>query len=159
MLSRMVTTSFSGMVRRISAFTKSARREASLRVNRFAHACANLTRVDLRLKSRPRMERFHPKAGRTPGNSLRIRPRAPVRKREQYGSRYEKFRMRVQTSADTGERVPFFRCGVEISVVFVLRAQEIHGHGRYNGARPHVGSQHGENYRLCAGNEKETYYS
>ncbi len=40
-------------------------------------------------------------------------------------------------------------------VVFIFRAQEVHSQRRHDGARPHIGSQHGETHRLGQGNEQE----
>src|SRR5207253_1045802 len=45
--------------------------------------------------------------------------------------------------------------GVFRGLIFVFRAQEIHGQGRHDGARPHIGGQHGEAYGLGQGNEQE----
>src|SRR5260370_11403704 len=44
---------------------------------------------------------------------------------------------------------------VLLGVIFVLRAEEIHGQSRHDGARPHVGGQHGEAYGFGQRNEQE----
>ena len=47
-----------------------------------------------------------------------------------------------------------FFAGVLFSVVFVFRAQEIHGECGNDGARPHVGRQHGEDHGFGERNEE-----
>ena len=44
---------------------------------------------------------------------------------------------------------------VQIGDVFILGTQQVHGHGGHNGARPHVGSQHGEDHGFGERNEKK----
>src|SRR5712692_3985053 len=44
---------------------------------------------------------------------------------------------------------------VLFGVIFVLRTEEIHGQSRHDGARPHVGGQHGEAHGFGKRNEQE----
>ena len=49
--------------------------------------------------------------------------------------------------------------GVFLDLIFVFRAQEIHGQGWHDGARPHIGGQHGEAHGFGERNEQEFSYA
>ncbi len=48
---------------------------------------------------------------------------------------------------------------VFLGVIFVFRAQQIHGQRRHDRARPHVGSQHGKAYGFSERDEQELGYA
>src|SRR5712692_1332383 len=50
---------------------------------------------------------------------------------------------------------PHLFSDVLLAVIFVFRAEQIHGQGRHDGARPHVGSQHGEAHGFSQRHEQE----
>src|ERR1700682_65665 len=66
----------------------------------------------------------------------------------------EFFKPPLETLLIAAEEAHLFS-DVLLAVIFVFRAQEIHGQGRHDGARPHVGSQHGEAYGFGQRNEQE----
>ena len=61
---------------------------------------------------------------------------------------------RARTSADSAANNPCLALGV-FSACIRPGAQQVHGHGRNDGARPHVGSQHRENHRFRQRHEQK----
>src|ERR1700674_2533767 len=66
----------------------------------------------------------------------------------------EFFKTPLETLLIAAEEAHLFS-DVLLAVIFVFRAQEIHGQGRHDGARPHIGSQHRETYGFGERNEQE----
>src|SRR5713101_7673799 len=66
----------------------------------------------------------------------------------------EFFKIPLKTLLIATEEAHLFS-GVLLAVIFVLRTEEIHGQSRHDGARPHVGGQHGEAHGFGKRNEQE----
>jgi len=143
-----------GMVSRMTALPGRRGARFPQCADRCERACAGESAgVDLRKEiAAENADEQNGQKRKMPGN---LRRRASANAGDTQGSpvairNFSKLRSKP---CDSGGRSPSF-LDVLLAVIFIVRAEEIHGHGRHDGARPHVGSQHGEAYGFGQWNDR-----